>query len=387
VAPQPRNPFTPGFGKHPTVVVGRDEILAEAREAFGEDWHPTRKMLLRAHRGSGKTVLLDEIQDIAAAAGWLVIQEDAGTQDTSLIDRMTSRLHRYLDDRDPEPKRRLTGGSISILGTGASLEAEPRETSTRATGLREALETVLGLDTGRPAGVLLSIDEIHEASRADVHAIGNAVQHLDRSGHPIGVLLAGLPPESDIEKEPTFLSRCHAPRIDVLPDTEIERGLIETAATEGWRFDDDALELAVSTSAGFAYMMQLVGWEATKVARQRADPPVITYGDVVIAIPEAQRTLSRSVLFHIDQRLSPTEKEFLVAMTHDSGPTKMKDIRERMGQTAQYVNVYRNRLLDAGLIRQIKHGYVDFAVPGHRADRRADVGYAAAKASHQRSTS
>jgi hypothetical protein len=122
--------------------------------------------------------------------------------------------------------------------------------------------------------------------------------------------------------------------------------------------------LAVSTSAGFAYMMQLVGWEATKVARQRAEPPVITYGDVVIAIPEAQRTLSRSVLFHIDQRLSPTEKGFLVAMAHDSGPTKMKDIRERMGQTAQYVNVYRNRLLDAGLIRQFKHGYVDFAIPG-----------------------
>lgn len=379
-----RNPFTPGFGKHPTVVVGRDEILTEAREAFGDDWHPTRKMLLQAHRGSGKTVLLDEIQDIATAAGWLVVQEDAGTQDTSVAARMTARLLRHLDQHDPDARRRITGGSVSVLGVGASVSTEPLDDDASPTGLRESLEAVLSLADGRPAGVLLSVDEIHEASRDDVHAIGNAIQHLDRSNQPIGVLLAGLPPDADIEKEPTFLSRCHAPKIEILSDEEIERGLVETAATEGWAFDAEALDLAVSTTAGFPYMMQLVGWEATKITRQRDNDTVITYGDVVLAVPAARRTLTRSVLFHIDKRLTPTEKEFLVAMAHDSGPSKMKDIRERMGQTAQYVNVYRNRLLDAGLIQQIKHGHVDFAVPGHRAELRADVGYAAAQASHER---
>ncbi|MFN3255460.1 MAG: ATP-binding protein [Ilumatobacter sp.] len=384
MASRPRNPFTPGFGRHPTIVVGRDEILADAREAFGDDWHPTRKMLLQAHRGSGKTVLLDEIQDIATAAGWLVVQEDAGTRDTSISARLTTRLLSYLDEHDPDARRRITGGSVSVLGIGASVSTELSDDHDSPGGLRETLEAVLDLDDGRPTGVLLSIDEIHEASRDDVHAIGNAIQHLDRSSQPIGVLLAGLPPDADVEKEPTFLSRCHAPKIEILRDDEIEQGLIETAATAGWVFDSDALELAVNTTAGFPYMMQLVGWEATKVTRRRREGTAITYGDVALAVPEARRTLARSVLFHIDKRLTPTEKEFLVAMAHDSGPSKMKDIRERMGQTAQYVNVYRNRLLDASLIQQIKHGHVDFAVPGHRAELRADVGYAAAQASHAR---
>lgn len=386
MASRRRNPFTPGFGKHPTIVVGRDEILADAREAFGDDWHPTRKMLLQAHRGSGKTVLLDEIQDIATTAGWLVIQEDAGTQDTSISVRLVTRLLSYLGEHDPDARRRITGGSVSVLGVGASVSTELSDDNDSPGGLRETLEAVLDLDDGLPTGVLLSIDEIHEASRDDVHAIGNAIQHLDRSSQPIGVLLAGLPPDADVEKEPTFLSRCHAPKIEILSDDEIERGLIETAATEGWTFESDALELAVNTTAGFPYMMQLVGWEATKITRQRQNDTVITYGDVALAVPEARRTLARSVLFHIDKRLTPTEKEFLVAMAHDSGPSKMKDIRDRMGQTAQYVNVYRSRLLDAGLIRQIKHGHVDFAVPGHRAELRADVGYAAARASHGRRT-
>jgi hypothetical protein len=377
------NPFTPGFGKHPSVVVGRAEILDDARDAFGHDWHPARKMLLQAHRGSGKTVLLDEIQNIAINAGWLVIQEDAGTQETSVVSRLTDQLLRYLTEHNPGPRRRITGGGVSVLGIGANVSSDPAESTTPGS-LRDALVAVLALDTGRPEGVLLSIDEIHEASRADVHAIGNAIQHLDRTSQPIGVLLAGLPPDPEVEKEPTFLSRCHAPKIEILSDDEIGRGLIETAATEGWTFEPDALDLAVSTSAGFPYMMQLIGWESTKITRGRGDTTVITYGDVVLAVPEARRTLTRSVLFHIDQRLSPTEKEFLVAMAHDSGPSKMKDIRDRMGQTPQYVNVYRHRLLDSGLIQQVRHGYVDFAVPGHRAELRADVGYAAAKAAHRR---
>lgn len=111
--------------------------------------------------------------------------------------------------------------------------SDPAESTTPGS-LRDALVAVLALDTGRPEGVLLSIDEIHEATRADVHAIGNAIQHLDRTSQPTGVLLAGLPPDPDVEKEPTFLSRCHAPKMEILSDDEITRGLVETAATEDW---------------------------------------------------------------------------------------------------------------------------------------------------------
>lgn len=55
------NPFTPGFGCYPSVVMGRDEILNEFIEALDsskpgcQDKYP----LFSGNRGVGKTIMLD----------------------------------------------------------------------------------------------------------------------------------------------------------------------------------------------------------------------------------------------------------------------------------------------------------------------------------------
>ena len=64
-------------------------------------------------------------------------------------------------------------------------------------------------------------------------------------------------------------------------------------------------------------------------------------------------------------------------MAQDPQESRMRDIAKRMGQSPQYANVYRQRLLDAGLIVQIDRGIVDFAIPGHRSKIRADPAYGA----------
>jgi hypothetical protein len=65
------NPFSPTFGQSPAVIVGREQLLNLICRAFTRGTDPARKTLLRAYRGSGKTVVLNEIQDLASAAGWL----------------------------------------------------------------------------------------------------------------------------------------------------------------------------------------------------------------------------------------------------------------------------------------------------------------------------
>ena len=61
--------------------------------------------------------------------------------------------------------------------------------------------------------------------------------------------------------------------------------------------------------------------------------------------------------------LSPTDRTFLLAMSRDDGPSRVADIRTRMDVTANYVSVYRSRLLEAGVIAAVGHGLVDFALP------------------------
>jgi hypothetical protein len=364
VASKVENPFRPGFGRPPLVVVGRRRIVERVTEAFDSDCHPARKTYFRALRGSGKTGLLNAVQDVATDRGWLVIEENAGARSQPLIERLQARLWQYVDEQHPAPKRRGTGSQIGIgpVSAGRSWETVDRP---QLRTLRDDLEAVLALESGRPAGVLLSIDEIHEATRDDVHEIGNAIQHLERASRPVAVVLAGLPPVADDRQrqQPTFLTRCDLPTIDTVDDDEIRRGFVETAAIAGYQFTSEALAMAVQAAAGFPYMMQLVGWEAVAAA----SGPEIGRAEIVRAIPIAVEQLGQAVLIPTEARLSNTDRQFLAAMAIDNGPSRIAALIERLRQTKQYVNMYRTRLIAAGLVQQPARGLVDFVVPGHRA--------------------
>ena len=263
---------------------------------------------------------------------------------------------------------------MSAPVVGGGLSWNPVDEPGRLRTLRTTLEAVLSLPDP-PQGVLLAIDEIHDADVAELKELGNAVQHLDRDGRPIGVVLAGLPrSEDDPESEPTFLTRCHQRLIEVVADDEVARGLVQTAATVGWQFEPAGLAEAVHAAAGYPYMMQLVGYEAFESARSSSSGP-ITRSHVQTGVPEAQRRLSQSVLAGLGQLLTDVELEFLLAMAIDPEASRVGDIVRRMDVVPQYVNVYRERLLRAGLIKQPARGYVDFAIPGHRGALRATPQY------------
>jgi len=61
--------------------------------------------------------------------------------------------------------------------------------------------------------------------------------------------------------------------------------------------------------------------------------------------------------------LSALDKTFLVKMALDDGPSKMADITSRAGWSREQSNVYRSRLITAGMIRPAGHGMVEFAFP------------------------
>jgi AAA ATPase-like protein len=133
------NPFTPGFGSSPLVLVGRDEILNEFRLALRYPGREAQSTMLIGERGCGKTVLLNRLQTEAAEHGWISVQEDGRG---GLPDRLTARLARRITDlAQPGPRRRLT--NITVAGVGAATWA-PEPSPTSAGGdVRDTLETLL----------------------------------------------------------------------------------------------------------------------------------------------------------------------------------------------------------------------------------------------------
>jgi AAA ATPase domain len=359
------NPFTPGFGTSPRLVVGRDVVLGEIGRAFGGAFDPHRTTWLSAPRGSGKTVVLNEVQDLARESGWAIIQEDAQSPG-SLCGRVASRLTREFL---PAKRRRVKGVSLSTPLGGGSLELNDADRDQAE--LRGILERVLDQNSP-PAGVLITVDEIHTAPRDEVAHLGNVIQHMIRQDRPVATVMAGLTQRDDDDLA-TFLRRCTKPTLHELPTDAVRLGLQQTAALGGGRFTGHALDLAVQVTAGFPYMLQLVGYWAWDHSRNTT----IDIDDVRAALPRCEHELIGAIT-GTALNLSPVDEQYLEAMALDDGPSRTGELAQRIGRNPQHAGVYRRRLLQRGVIIDAGTGLVDFAVPGHRARLRIRSALAAA---------
>jgi AAA+ ATPase superfamily predicted ATPase len=74
-----KNPFSPGAGSPPPELVGREGILEQARILLGriKAKRPEKSILFTGLRGVGKTVLLNEIERMAAKAGYRTVSSEA----------------------------------------------------------------------------------------------------------------------------------------------------------------------------------------------------------------------------------------------------------------------------------------------------------------------
>lgn len=361
------NPFTPGFGTSPLVLAGRDQILNEIELAFQFPGREAQVTLLLGPRGAGKTVLLNAIQDRAGERGWHWLQEDASR---GLPERLARQLQRLHERTAPPANRRLR--RVDVAGVGG-LEWD-NTSPPRSTDLRDALGALLDAlasGSGRAAGVLVTIDEIHTVDGDELRQIGLAAQHHRRQDKPVVIAMAGLPTQEmfGLLTDPTiasFLQRSYWPsvaEIAQLDDDDVRQGLAETAALGNRTFTPPALDAAVAVVDGYPYLLQLVGYESF---RRSGDAPRIERSHVEQAVPAALTKYGRNVTELTATRLSPVDRRFLEAMAVDppGAGTALADLARRLGVDSNYVARYRNRLIGAGVIRPAGRGRLEFAIPG-----------------------
>jgi hypothetical protein len=96
-----KNPFAPGAGARPPELVGREDILEQVRILLGRtmERRPEKSILLTGLRGVGKTVLLNEIERLAAKAGYRTLPLEAH-EDKSLGALLVPPLRKLLFDLD-----------------------------------------------------------------------------------------------------------------------------------------------------------------------------------------------------------------------------------------------------------------------------------------------
>ena len=133
------NPFRPTFGASPLKWAGRSAVLNDFTIGLdGGVGNPNRAMLISGHRGMGKTVLLTELEDLAAQQGWAVIRVSGRSNSvTQLID---SIIPEKINQLSSPSTRRIKDIRIAGLGGIGTEEIGTPPVPTLESRLRELSE-------------------------------------------------------------------------------------------------------------------------------------------------------------------------------------------------------------------------------------------------------
>ncbi|MDR4534275.1 ATP-binding protein [Glutamicibacter sp. PS] len=364
-----KNPFKPTAGARPPLVIGREEIRQDIAESVENGaGAPGLLAIFSGPRGIGKTVMLGSVEDEAIEHGWIVISE---TAIPGLVRRIDAAVRAASGEFVDQPSgRRITGITLGPVGVQTQLaDVEHRHWRHPLTELLKRLR-----DHG--TGLMITIDEIHAIDRVDLVEVAAVIQHMIREDLPIALMLAGLPKAVDDllnDEVSTFLRR--AEKYDLHKAT-----LSDVAAALRATFDEGSISISelhvrhlAEATGGYPFLIQLVGYHVWSQAVRNGGR--VTAESLEAGVEKAKRRMGATVLQSAYNSLSDIDKSYLLAMAVDDGPSKTSVIAERLGVSPVYAGQYRLRLLAAGAIEVVGHGYVDFAMPTFREFLRASPAF------------
>jgi len=360
-----QNPFRPRFGQSPPVLVGRDDLLDELLTAHTTQRHrPSATALVTGERGMGKTALMNEVQKRAEGSGCFCLPSVA-VPEGPLLPTLMSACADFLRQRRGGWRRRVTAVELPLGLGGLSVQDIPQQG--HGPTLRKLLTEAAELRAVRRRGLLVTVDELHMADISDIRALGSVLQHVaHREERPVFFLGAGLPSlwHAIVHGEAaTFLRRCWHKEIGRLDALDTRRAFADSARLGGGRMLPDALSRLSEASKGYPHHIQLFGHESWNLAKNPASG--ITLEDAEAGIRAAIDLNPELAMRPVLDSLPDMEHRFLAAMALDPEgvPTSTKDLRERLDRNSRYVSVYRQRLIEKGIIASAGRGLVMFTSP------------------------
>jgi hypothetical protein len=375
-----KNPFSPGAGAPPPELVGRDNILAEARLLLARirAGRSEKSLLLTGLRGVGKTVLLNEIARLAAAAGYRVVTVEAH-ENKALGPLLAPYLRSLLYELDrmagaaDQVKRGLAvlrsflgGLKVSVSEVSIGLDIEPERGSADSGDLEIDLPNlfvaIAEAAQERDTAVALLIDELQYLDHKELGALIMAMHRLAQRQLPMVLIGAGLPILPALAGESkSYAERLFSfPSVGALSKDDAAKALQEPAQAAGVSFEKAALSEVFRMTQGYPYFLQEWGYQAwNRAARSPITVQLIEEAtDIVVA------RLDENFFRVRYDRLTPSEKNFLRAMAElGPGPHRTGDVAEMLGVKITSLGPVRAKLIRKGMIYSPAHGELAFTVP------------------------
>ena len=294
------NPYTPGAGTAPLVLVGRDEYVTEVsigldRLRRGLSARPT---LFTGWRGMGKTVLLDRLSEVARGAGWVPVSAEVA-KGVEFGPRMAQLVRKALLQAAPPSKWKESSARAARTLRSFNIKLEPDGSLTAGLGvdplagsadsgiltddlvdLFEALGEAL-LEHG--SGVVFILDELHALTEESLGALATALHAVNRRQLPVTLIGAGLPQvRRQLAEAQSYSERLFSFHdVGLLPDVAAGAVLADPSDARGLPWEPQAVAAAVDWCAGYPYFLQELG----SLVWDRSDGPTVLEGDVTDALP------------------------------------------------------------------------------------------------------
>ena len=351
-----QNLFTPDFGQPPHSYVGRDGMLREIRAGLGAGPRDPRfTSLLLGPRGSGKTVTLNMIEDMAYQAGWLVLPLDSST--SNLAERLEERIEWARDEHETMPDAPVSGGTETttrgIRLLGIEWHRQVVEAIEPKWGIRRQLTTMAEHAARNGSAVLLTVDELHSGHLDELRRLSSDLQHITkREQRPLAFVGAG-PAEMRHtlleDKKMTFFQRCRDFDMPPLTKADALKCLSKTVRDAGGAFQGEALNSLAEAAGPLPFRMQLLGFCAWAIADAPTSP--IDDDAAPLAVAETDRDMHRRVFSPTWYTLNDNEQAFLRALARQGGKATPREIAGRISNaSASSIARADNHLVNFGCI-------------------------------------
>ncbi len=375
-----KNPYSPGAGKPPPELAGRDDLIERASIALDRfrNGRAARSFIYYGLRGVGKTVLLRRIADDAAAEGILTITVEAPENRSlpgllsPLFQSALVRLSRgeAIKAGAARAMRVLAGfiNAVKIKYGDVEVTAQfPAEPGVADTGdldidLPELLAAMGEAAKERKTAVALFVDELQYVREKELASLIGALHRVEQLQLPFVLVAAGLPQLlGQLGRAKSYAERL----FEFIPLGPLNReaaigALVKPVREAGIDYDQAAIDRVLGQTHGYPYFLQEWGkhcWDLAAASPIGAD---VAAAATASALAELDASFFR-VRF---DRLTQLEKTYLRAMAELSlGPYRSGEIADLMGRKVTALGPVRNSLIKKGMIFSLAHGESAFTVP------------------------
>lgn len=373
-----RNPFAPGAGTQPPALVARDDIIHDAdialqRIKIGKS---AKSQIFLGLRGTGKTVLLNKVEDMAENYHHItafVEAPDNGKFLELLLPEMVTALRKF---SSVEAAKALAHSGLKALRSLVSafhisygefgLSVDPEPGTADSGNLEKDLMDVF-LAVGRAAKSAgqtwtLLVDELQYLSLKELSALIVALHRCGQKQLPVLMFGAGLPQIAALSGDAkSYAERLfHFRTIGPLPQQEAVAALRKPIEDEGEKITDEALEAIIEETCGYPYFIQEWGFQIWNLADLSPIDITVAHAATISALKRLDEGFFR-VRF---DRLTPKERDYVFAMAKlGTGPYLSGEVAKKLGVQSKSLGPRRANIIHKGMIYSPEHGSIAFTVP------------------------